>query len=448
MFSAAKKIWSKIILIGSGPELTYHQKIRLHTLNGFAVISILFVLLFSAIFTAIGSYTSLQSLPIAGVMLGVLWLNSRRHYELAKGFMTILLNIIILGMALLDRRTGTEYVLLASACSAILLFDNTFHIAISFALALGSFAGYIWYDAAHPFVPDPTVPYEFMSGVVMLVSACTVGAQLLIYRSLINTYARELQEANEKVVVMNKELKSSYEEQQTLALQLDWIVKQKDNELQSYLDAINVHVYSAVTDSHGMILKVNEPLINITGYGEQELIGKKFSEFIEGHPSELLIGELIHTISKGKTWRGEVKNKKKDGTFYWIDMVVIPLKSEKGTSNYFLTLALPITERKEAEAQREKVAKMLEDIAFRASHKVRAPIARIRGLTNLIDLGIVEKDELAQVMRFVKESVLEMDVATSELTNFVNIHYEERATPIPAETKQNDRNLDDSLKTS
>jgi PAS domain S-box-containing protein len=433
MLSIIKKIWLQAILIGSTDQLNYYQKIRLHTLNGFAVISILFVILFSIVFTSLGSYTSLQSLPIAGVMMGVLWLNSWHRYELAKGFMTVLLNIIILGMAILDRRTGTEYVLLASACSAILLFDNIIHIAVSFILALGSFGGYIWYDNVYPFVPDPTVPYEYMSGVVMLVSACTVAAQLLIYRSLINTYARELQEANAKVVVMNQELKLSYEEQQTLALQLDWIVKQKDNELQSYLDAINVHVYSAVTDNHGAILKVNDPLVNITGYSENELIGKSFSEFIEGRSPELFMQELIATLSEGKTWRGEIKNRKKDRTFYWIDMVVIPIKNEKGISNYFLTLGLPITERKEAEEQKEKVAQMLEDIAFRASHKIRGPIARIQGLTNLMEIGFIQKEELIKVMEYFKESVLEMDVATRELTTFINTHFEDEDLTSPGE---------------
>jgi PAS domain S-box-containing protein len=433
MLSSIKKRWLQALLIGSTDQLSYHQKIRLHTLNGFAVISILFVTLFSIIFCSIGSYTSLQSLPIAGVMLGVLRLNSRHRYELAKGFMTVLLNIIIFGMAILDRRTGTEYVLLASACSAILLFDNLIHIAVSFTLALGSFGGYIWYDTVYPFVPDPTVPYEYMSGVVMLVSACAVAAQLLVYRSLINRYARELQEANSKVIVMNQELKSSYEEQQTLALQLDWIVKQKDNELQSYLDAINVHVYSAVTDNHGAILKVNDPLVSITGYQENELIGKNFSEFIEGRSSELLMRELIDTLSKGKTWRGEVKNRKKDGTFYWIDMVVIPLKNERDVTNYFLTLALPITERKEAEEQKEKIAQMLEDIAFRASHKIRGPIARIQGLTNLMDIGFIQKEELTKVLEYFKESVLEMDVATRELTTFINTHFEDEKLTSPDE---------------
>jgi PAS domain S-box-containing protein len=425
MYSLIRKYWSKVTLLGSSDQLSYHQKIRLHTLNGFAIITILFVLLFSIVFTSVGSYSSLQSLPIAGVMMGVLWLNSRRRYESAKAFMTILLNIVILGMALMDRRTGTEYILLATACSSILLFDNLIHITLSFLMALIGLAGYIWFDATYPFVPDPTVPYEYMSGVVMLVSACAVAAQLLVYRSLINTYAYELQQANSKVLAMNEELKLAYNEQQTWAQQLDWIVKQKSKELQSYLDAINVHIYSAVTDSKGTILKVNRPLTNITGYDELELIGKNFNMFVDDLPSQMLIKELYVMLASGKTWRGEIRNKRKDGTYFWIDLVVIPLENERGVANYFLTLALPITERKEMEERKEKTTQMLEDIAFKASHKIRGPIARIQGLTNLLDVGFIEKDELLKVMTYFKESVLEMDTATSELTSFVNTHYEQ-----------------------
>jgi signal transduction histidine kinase len=105
-------------------------------------------------------------------------------------------------------------------------------------------------------------------------------------------------------------------------------------------------------------------------------------------------------------------------------MVVIPLKNERDTTDYFLTLALPITERKEAEEQKEKTSKMLEDIAFRASHKVRGPIARIQGLMNLMEKGYLKRNEMDSITYFLKASVDEMDVATRELTQFVNEHYE------------------------
>ena len=415
--------WNSILSIGDLDTLGYKERIRLKTLNGFSFITLLFVGVFIISFVAVGSYTSLQALPIALVMLGVQWLNSRNHFETAKVFMVFFLTLVILIMALADRRTGTEYVLIAVACSSILIFDDLVKIFLGFTLALSCFAFYTWYDAVYLFIPDPTVPYQYMKGSVVLVSGCAVAAQLLVFRSLINRYANDIQLANSKVVAANEELRVNNEELQSLTGQLDWIVKQKSQELQSYLDAINVHVYSAVTDTQGIILKVNEPLTAVTGFTQEELIGKNFSLFSADHNSLRSFKDLFVSLANGRTWRGEVKNKRKDGSCFWIDMVVIPLKNDKGAVNYFLTLALPITERKEAEAQKEKTSRMLENIAFRASHKVRGPLARIQGLMNLLDQGHVQLNEISTITSFLKTSVNEMDSATRELTRFVNTHY-------------------------
>jgi PAS domain S-box-containing protein len=425
MTLALLKIWNGIMHIGHSHALDQKEEIRLRTLNAFAFASILLVIVFAVIFVSIGSYSALESLPIAAIMLVVLWLNYKQRFEAAKMVMVTCITIAVLGMALSDRRTGTEYVLIAVACASILVFDSVYKILLGFILSLACFGFYSWYDTNYAFVPDPTVPYEYMKSVVMLISASAVAIQLLIFRSLINKYAEDLQESHKKGLATNEELKASNEELHSLSEQLDWIVKQKSTELQSYLDAINVHVYSAVTDTQGTILKVNEPLTKVTGYTEEELIGKNFSLFNSGFHSDQFFKNLFLSLADGKTWRNEVKNKRKDGSFFWIDMVVIPLKSEKGNTNYFLTLALPITERKEAEEQREKTSKMLEDIAFKASHKVRGPIARIQGLMNLMDNGYLEKDEMSSISQFLKDSVAEMDVATRELTSFVNTHYEE-----------------------
>lgn len=427
MLIRVTKYWNSILSIGDLDTLDYKERIRLQTLNGFSFISFLFVIIFILCFVAIGSFSAIQALPIALVMLGVQWLNSRHQFETAKVFMIFFLTLVVMIMAIADRRTGTEYVLIAVACSSILIFDDLIKIFVGFFLALLCFGLYTWYDATYLFIPDPTVPYHYMKGTVMLVSASAVAAQLLIFRSLINTYANDLQVATHETVAANEELKAANQELQSLTGQLDWIVKQKSKELQSYLDAINVHVYSAVTDTHGTLLKVNEPLTTVTGFTEDELIGKNFSLFSADHHSLHSFKDLFASLAKGKTWRGEVKNKRKDGSIFWIDMVVIPLKNDKGAVNYFLTLALPITERKEAEEQREKTSKLLENIAFRASHKVRGPIARIQGLMNLLDQGHVQLNEIGTITNFLKISVNEMDAATRELTVFVNTHYEQEA---------------------
>lgn len=424
---ALLNFWKRLLRIGHNDALDQRQQIRLQTLNAFAFVSILFVVVFAAVFVSLGSYSALEALPIAVVMLFVLWLNSRKRFETAKTFMIFSLTLVVLVMALSDRRTGTEFVLIAVACSSILIFDDVFKILAGFVFALTSFGFYLWYDTHHEFVANPTVPYEYMRSVVMLVSACAVTVQLLVFRSLINKYAEDLQEAHKKGLSTNEALRASNEELHSLSEQLDWIVKQKSNELQSYIDAINVHVYSSVTDTNGTILKVNEPLLRVTGYREDEIIGKNVRFLHADNDEDIAFysnGALFH--SQNKTWRGEVKKKRKDGSNFWLDKVIIPLKNETGTTNYFLTLGLPITERKEAEAQKEQISKMLEDIAFKASHKVRGPMARIQGLISLMENGHIKKEEMSYITQFVKDSIAEMDVATRELTNFVNTHVEEK----------------------
>jgi PAS domain S-box-containing protein len=426
MLVKIENYWNSILSIGDLDTLNYRERIRLRTLNGFSFISFLFVAAFILAFVAAGSYSALQALPIALVMLLVQWFNARHRFETAKVFMIFFLTLVVLLMALADRRTGTEYVLIAVACSSILILDDLLKISLGFTLALLCFGFYTWYDAYYLFVPDPTVPYTYMKGVVAFVSISAVIAQLLVFRSLINRYAHDLKVANTKVVATNEELKAANQELQSLTGQLDWIVQQKGKELQTYLDAINVHVYSAVTDTHGTLLKVNGPLASVTGFTQEELIGKNFS-LLTADQAPHSINDLLAALSKGKTWRGELKNRRKDGSIFWIDMVVIPLENDKGMVNYFLTLALPITERKEAEEQREKTVKMLEGIAFRASHKVRGPIARIQGLMYLMNNDYIEKEEMELITNSLKTSIYEMDLATSELTSFVNTHYEERA---------------------
>lgn len=163
--------WSRLLRIGHDDALNQKQLIRLHTLNAFAFASILFVLIFSAVFVAAGSYSALESLPIALVMLLVLWLNSKKRFEAAKAFMVFFLILVVLGMALSDRRTGTEYVLIVLACSSILIFDEVLKIFLGFVFSLTCFGFYLWYDTNFEFVPDPTVPYGYMKSVVLLTSA-------------------------------------------------------------------------------------------------------------------------------------------------------------------------------------------------------------------------------------------------------------------------------------
>lgn len=125
---------------------------------------------------------------------------------------------------------------------------------------------------------------------------------------------------------------------------------------------------------------------------------------------------------EGKTWRGDVEHKTKRVSLLWFDCVVIPIRDPNGNIDSFLTLGLPITERKLNETIRENTHKLLEDIAFRASHKIRGPMARIKGLSDLVRRDLLTLEEFKTIAEKMIVCSDELSLATSELVSFVYNH--------------------------
>jgi PAS domain S-box-containing protein len=209
--------------------------------------------------------------------------------------------------------------------------------------------------------------------------------------------------------------------------QLDWIVQQKSRELQTYLDAINMNICSMLLDRDGTILKVNEPFLKISGYVKEDLVGKKFVELnSEYNPSTFADSTVL--LKTGENWRGEIKSRAKDGLFFWLDSAIIPIKNEKSDIDYYFTLALPVTERKEAEEKRNDTIQLLESIAFRTSHNVRGPLARIQGIVHLLNSGLLKPDEFKMAVSKITENTKELDGTLRALTEFVNANFNSLAT--------------------
>jgi signal transduction histidine kinase len=99
-------------------------------------------------------------------------------------------------------------------------------------------------------------------------------------------------------------------------------------------------------------------------------------------------------------------------------------ESDGGIKN-FLTLGMPITERKLNEKIRNETSELLEKIAFRASHNIRGPMARIKGLSHLIERSLLNESEYQSVASKFAVCTEELNIATSELVNFVYDHQEQ-----------------------
>lgn len=105
----------------------------------------------------------------------------------------------------------------------------------------------------------------------------------------------------------------------------------------------------AITDKDGLIVWVNSAFTKLTGYALNEILGKKTSFLKSGHHSQEFYEYMWNKISLGETWRGEMINKRKNGTEYTEEMIITPVKSSTGEITYYVAIKQDITERKLAE---------------------------------------------------------------------------------------------------
>jgi PAS domain S-box-containing protein len=190
-------------------------------------------------------------------------------------------------------------------------------------------------------------------------------------------------------------------------------------QLRSYREAIDVNMISSITDRKGKIVYANDNFCKISKYSMWELVGQNHRIVSSGHHPREFFEKLWQTISAGEVWRGEILNKAKDGTVYWVDTVIIPIFDEERKIVNYLSLRMLINERKEAESNRKKYIHLLEQIAFMVAHDVRAPLCRIIGLTNLLARNRGVGKENQQIINYLKDESTILNEITQKLSHFV-----------------------------
>jgi PAS domain S-box-containing protein len=166
-------------------------------------------------------------------------------------------------------------------------------------------------------------------------------------------------------------------------------LEDKNRYLQQITNAINASSLVSFTDSHGIITMVNDQFCKISQFSEEELIGKTHKIVASDyHPKEFW-QEAWDTMLDKKIWSADIKNKAKDGSFYWVKTIIYPILNADGDIESFLSIRQNISLAKNNEIQLENQVKLQNLIMNIATKFINAPIEDIEDAINqsLKDIG-------------------------------------------------------------
>lgn len=187
--------------------------------------------------------------------------------------------------------------------------------------------------------------------------------------------------------------------------------------LEQYNKAIDENMIVSKTDREGNITYVNQRFVDISGYSEEELIGKSHNFIRHPDSPSSVFEDLWNTLQQGKIWHGALQNRAKKGGAYYLNSTICPIVDESGDILEYIGLGEDITQlmestkREEAlrrEAQRSEMAKM--EFLANMSHEIRTPLNGIMGFAKLLSEGDLPAEKHRQALIITEQSKILMGI--------------------------------------
>lgn len=160
-------------------------------------------------------------------------------------------------------------------------------------------------------------------------------------------------------------------------------LQKKLQEISDYKYALDESSIVAITDQKGVIRHVNDNFCTISKYSREELIGQDHRIINSGYHSKEFIKKIWTTIANGKIWKGELKNKAKDGTYYWVDTTIVPFLDDNQKPYQYIAIRSDITQRKAVQDQLRKS----EEFSREVLNSLSAHIAVIDAIGDIVTVN-------------------------------------------------------------
>jgi PAS domain S-box-containing protein len=200
--------------------------------------------------------------------------------------------------------------------------------------------------------------------------------------------------------------------------QTEQALKDSLKEIADIRFALDQSTIVAITDQRGIINYVNEEFCRISKYSREELLGQDHRIINSGYHPKEFIRNLWTTIASGQVWKGELRNRAKDGSIYWVDTTIVPFLDEDGKPYQYVAIRHDITQLKLAEEQiRQQTIELQRaaqlsftgELAAGLAHEIKNPLAGIQGAVDILIRRREANDPEREALEGVRHQVQRID---------------------------------------